>query len=215
VALKAGDTQPLTLRHSLDEPDVRHGLRQLAQGDAEAFWELWAIHQQQIFTICLRYMGHARADAEDALSQVREKARHTLSRAAWDVRDPRAWLARVAVNQCIDIQRDQQRHHCRIVHLDAEEAGDVSAAVACGALPDHSLILSELKAAVERAIRALPARMRAASVLYFLEERSHQEIAADLNISYANARKRIQEARTILRMSVDFRSHLTFFEIPP
>lgn len=178
-------------------------------GDIAAFWELWTLYQQQLFFICLRYMGNAHADAEDALSQVREKARHMLPRAA-GVRDPKAWLTRVAVNQCIDIQRNQQRHRRQTVHLDASDADDLLAAVAYGVLPAHNLVLCELKTAIDRAIHALPTLMRDASILYFLEERSYQEIAADLNISYANARKRIQKARTILRASLDHRDQLPF-----
>ncbi|HEY0549660.1 MAG TPA: sigma-70 family RNA polymerase sigma factor [Verrucomicrobiae bacterium] len=213
AVLETGNTRTLKLRHSLDKPDVRFWLRQLAQDDTEAFWELWAIHQRQLFFICLRFMGNAHADAEDALSQIRERARDIFPQAAASLRNPKAWLVRVAVNQCIDIQRVRQRHERRTVHLDTALFGDVCAAVAREAPPGQSLVLSELKAAVERAIRMLPARMRAAAVLYFLEERSHQETAAALNISYANARKRIQEARTILKTSVDYREHLSFFEV--
>jgi RNA polymerase sigma-70 factor (ECF subfamily) len=209
LALKAQNARPLAPIGGREGAEEKRKSRKVAQGDA-AFWEMWAIYQRQIFFICLRYVGNVHADAEDALSQIRERARDTFPRAVANVRNPKAWLVRVAVNQCIDIQRGQQRHQRRTVHLDAAEAGDLCTAVAHEVLPGQHLVFSELRAAVERAIQALPARMRAAAVLYFLEERSHREIATALNISYANARKRIQQARTILRMSVDQRDYLTF-----
>jgi RNA polymerase sigma-70 factor (ECF subfamily) len=214
LVLKAQNARSLAPLASHEKPEEKRRLRELARDDA-AFWEMWAIYQQQIFFICLRYMGNAHADAEDALSQIRERARDTFPRAVAGVRNPKAWLIRVAINQCIDIQRGQQRHQRRTIHLEAAEAGDLCAAVAHEVHPRHCLVLSELKAAVNRAIEALPARIRAASALYFLEERSHQEVATALNISYANARKRIQQARTILRRSFDYRDDFTFFEITP
>ncbi|MGK7902637.1 MAG: RNA polymerase sigma factor, partial [Hormoscilla sp.] len=49
------------------------------------------------------------------------------------------------------------------------------------------------------AIGELPERLRETFILYFEKEYSYKEIAAELNISYANARKRISQARAILR----------------
>jgi predicted DNA-binding protein YlxM (UPF0122 family) len=49
------------------------------------------------------------------------------------------------------------------------------------------------------AIDDLPKRLRETFVLYFEKQYSYQEIATELNISYPNVRKRISQARNILR----------------
>ncbi|MGD1715262.1 RNA polymerase sigma factor [Dapis sp. BLCC M172] len=49
------------------------------------------------------------------------------------------------------------------------------------------------------AINDLPKRVRETFVLYFEKQYCYQEIATELNISYDNVRKRISQARAILR----------------
>ncbi len=52
---------------------------------------------------------------------------------------------------------------------------------------------------VRDAINELPDRLRETFILYFESELSYQDIASQLNISYDNVRKRISQARAILR----------------
>ena len=53
--------------------------------------------------------------------------------------------------------------------------------------------------ALASAVAALPIRLRESARLYFFEDRSYAEIEERLKTSSANIRKRIQEARTLLR----------------
>jgi RNA polymerase sigma factor (sigma-70 family) len=173
---------------------VQLWLEHLAQGDMAAFWEIWSLYQAQLFRICLRHMGNLHADAEDALSQVREKARTALPLMAAGVRNPKSWLARVTVNHCIDIQR----RHRPVVPLEEWSCGEIDK----GSLPGDRLALHELKASIDQAIQSLPALVRRACILYFLEERTYEQIAQLLHITQANARKRIQQGRIILKRSI-------------
>jgi RNA polymerase sigma factor (sigma-70 family) len=187
-------------------PAVQSWLEQLAQGDMAAFWEIWSLYQAQLFRICLRYMGNLHADAEDALSQVREKARTALPLAAAGVRNPKSWLARVAVNLCIDIQR----RHRPVVHFEEWSCSEIEDLRDEGSLPGDRLALHELKATIDQAIQALPALVRCACILYFLEERTYEQISQELHISQANARKRIQQGRGILKQSIHYKDHFSF-----
>jgi hypothetical protein len=68
-----------------------------------------------------------------------------------------------------------------------------------GSSPSHDLLLGELRASICQSIDSLPVRLREVSRRFFLEDNGYEGIAEDLGISNANVRKRIQEARLLLR----------------
>lgn len=65
----------------------------------------------------------------------------------------------------------------------------------------------ELRAALVEAVTALPDRMAKSAQLYFFDDWSYEMIAAALGTTSGNIRKRIQEARALLR--VVLREHQT------
>jgi RNA polymerase sigma factor (sigma-70 family) len=180
-------------------------LDRLAAGDAMAFWDLWSRHQKLLFSICYVYMDHHYEDAEDALSIIREKARETLPRDARKVRNLTAWLTRMTVNLCIDIYRRDKNRLRRVGRFKNTLSERLSTLQSSDdACPAARLLDSEVRAIVSGAVESLPPRLRVASALYFLEELSYPAIAGKLMISEVNARKRIQEARGILRRQLRF-----------
>lgn len=179
-------------------------MERLGQGDSGAFWELWEIHQRSIFLICLAQMRGRYAEAEDALSRVMQKARDILPREARTVRHLNAWLVRLTVNLCIDMHRADQcrcQGACSVQPsiIDECPAGLVSPSYPC---PAHDLLRREMGRAIVEAIEALPYRLRVTAQLFFLENDSYSQIARALQTSTPNVRKRIQEARAILRESL-------------
>jgi RNA polymerase sigma-70 factor (ECF subfamily) len=185
-------------------PDDRGLLQRVALGDAQAFWELWTRHRGWLFEVCNAYMGYRHEDAEDALGDVMDRARETLPREAPRIRNFAAWLRRMAVNVCIDLyRRDRSRYQILSVARATSTAqlSDVQS-VECVS-PASEFLASETRGTVTRAIETLPVRLRAAACLFFLEEASYPAIAAVLGISEQNSRKRIQEARSILKEQLD------------
>lgn len=177
-------------------------LRCFAQGDPGAFWLLWLAHRDFLFQLCSHYLDGRRADAEDALERVWQKALAGLPRVALQMTNLKAWLGRVAVNVCRDIQRED---HCRRWELtdmnDTAAEGDEPFASA-DLDPGETLLLHELEEVLRGAIHDLPPGLRPAAQLFFLEDCSPDEVARALAITVANAHKRIQRARALLKAAV-------------
>jgi RNA polymerase sigma factor (sigma-70 family) len=179
-------------------------LCRVAVGDPQAFWDLWAQYRGWLFQICYARMGRRREDAEDALSEVMQKAREALPREALRIRSLGAWLRRTTVNVCIDLYR-RDRTRCQVLNAakvtSPAQLSDVQS-IQC-ASPASQILASETRGIVTRAIESLPRRLRAAAGLFFLQEETYPAIAEGLRISEQNARKRIQEARNILKQRLD------------
>ncbi|HEX4164606.1 MAG TPA: sigma-70 family RNA polymerase sigma factor [Bryobacteraceae bacterium] len=197
---------PLVEEVSTSQFSYEHDLLcRLASGDAEAFWPLWEHHKAPLFRICYIHMGRRREDAEDALSEVRDRARESLLREGDKVRSLTAWLRRVAVNVCLDMHRSRERRSS-IPTSPGEKGRDFVDRTLQFPEPASQFLAREALNVITRAIDALPLRLRTAARLFFLEEKPYDGIAKQLFISEPNARKRIQEARGILRdmLKVEF-----------
>jgi RNA polymerase sigma factor (sigma-70 family) len=185
---------------STDDGPAEHRLLcRLADGDAHAFWELWVPRQPEIFMICYRRMGKRVEDAEDALSEVMQRARETLPREALRIRNLTAWLYRMATNVCIDLYRRDKRRHQGLWLTDGALLNSPDTQPSPEGCPAAIFLAAEVNGAVARIVRGLPQRLRGAAGLFFLDGASYQTISVALDISEPNARKRIQEARRILK----------------
>lgn len=168
-----------------------------AQVDPESleFWSIWLTHERAIYQSCLRWMGNA-ADAEDALSQVMLKAKAKLSEQG-KIRNYSAWLQQMARNLCIDIHRQRRR---RAVGCDVlEEVAPAAPGKSRADNPADYVLQQELQEFWRGAIAALPPKLRAVMVLRVQQDYSYEEIADQLDLSVANVRKRVSQARHILR----------------
>jgi RNA polymerase sigma factor (sigma-70 family) len=177
-------------------------LARLSQGEESAFWTLWSAHQHFLFLICMRRMHGSRADAEDALSRIMLKVRNHLPRHAVKICNLRAWLTRVAVNQCADLAKEIQRTQAGFVALERTMAEGFSPCAICAESPETIVLLRELNTVIARSIDALPLRLGETATLFFLNGISYQETSIILGISNDNVRKRIQEVRALLRKAL-------------
>ena len=163
----------------------------LARGDAGPFWSYFWRHRGDLLRLCMRWLGSSRDQAEDVLSTSALKLLDTLRARPVQVREFRSWLIRSLHNSCIDVLRAQ----CRTI--------DAAYTVGYAAeSPARRLERQELGRALDAAVARLPPRLREVFVLRCIEERSYDEIAGRLSISQANARKRVQHARQVLRQDL-------------
>jgi RNA polymerase sigma-70 factor (ECF subfamily) len=179
----------------LDEViDERVLLAHLGGGDDAAFWSLWRAHRPHLFEICHRFVNDA--DAEDAVSRAMLIARAKLPRYANEIINLEAWLTRLAGNVCRDILREQRRG---AAHWATEAEDALAELVDSGRSAEDEYLIGEIRVALAAAIDSLPARLGPAAVFYFIDELPYPTVAERLDITIENARKRIQQARALLR----------------
>jgi RNA polymerase sigma factor (sigma-70 family) len=174
-------------------------LRYLAQGDGDAFWRLWEGYQDYLYRLCLRQMEGIREDAEDALSKAMIKAWQRLPVYAGEIIDLKAWLTRLILNLCVDIHRHRNRLTRGVVSLEEVGLADEWNVAQVFESPEQTYLYKEMHLYLLHAIEDLPQLLRKTSILYFVHEMSYKDIADDLTLSIENTRKRIQQARAILR----------------
>lgn len=180
-------------------------LHRMASGEAEAFWSLWEPYRHTVLArCCLRWMGGSPEDAEDALSSASLKAYQSLPSCAHEIVNVKAWLIRLLFTHCMNLHRGK-RSHLRRVRI----AADPAVAANGSRLTDHRtrvqestedmMLRRELRVHLRRNVYALPPRLRDPLILYFFHGMSQRAIATYLNLSPANVRKRLQQARDRLR----------------
>jgi len=172
-------------------------LKRLSQGDKRAFWQLWILHQDYLYSCCQTWMGGNQVEAEEALSRARQKSWEKMPFFADSITYPKAWLARLTHNICIDIHRERKKGAKGVENIENisedEEIGGSSES------PEAAMLRQETSQHIRRAINSLPAKLRDASILLWYEEMPYRDIAKKLALSENNVRKRIQLAREILQ----------------
>ena len=162
------------------------------------FAEVWARHREEVFRACLTWTGGSPSEAEDALSVAALRALRDFDR----VRRPRSWLLRVAHNVCMDSHRDRARRGEQSLFDDEGRVMDdldlSMFNVSRVQTPENQVLSKELERYLLRCIEDLPDRLRL-PLRRKVERYSYRRISSELGISDANARKRIQQAREILR----------------
>src|SRR5690349_4254717 len=163
-------------------------VRQVLDGDTEAFGVLVDRHQERCTRLALHITG-SREDAEDAVQETFLRAYRSLG--TYQERDRfSAWLVRILVNQCRTTLARQRR---RTVVTDWDWAavpGDVE---------EHPADRAALREELERALATLEPEQREAVVLKFAEDLSYDEIATATGASVSALKMRVQRACRRLR----------------
>jgi RNA polymerase sigma factor (sigma-70 family) len=156
--------------------------------------EVWQQHFRELLRRSLRWTNGRHEDAEDALAQAAVIALQKLPRDL-DSTKTLAWFSRLAYSRCMDIYRERRRAGRLLDALDPSTM-DLPA----NAPNLESLLLSnELSIFVRGCIRQLPPGLRSVAEYHLVAELKYAEVADRLGISEVNARKRMQQAREVLR----------------
>ena len=160
----------------------------LAQrGDDAAFGVLYRQHAPRLFALLSRLAGDD-ALAADLLQETFLQAWRAL--AHWRGESALAtWLHRIAVNAHLSALRAQRRRDAR--ESSDEELDKLAGSAAPAAEPGMRIDL-------ERAIAALPPRMRTAFVLRDVEGYGYDEIALVTDTAAGTIRAQVSRARVLL-----------------
>ena len=153
-------------------------------GDREAFGRLFDLCRDRVYSVALGICGE-RAAAADVSQEVFMKLLTRITqfegRASFAT-----WLYRMTVNAAVDHQRAGRRATAL-----PDDVVDLRR-------HDHDYERAERRRRVERAVQALPARLRAPLVLRHIEGLSYNEIAAVLDLSAGTVASRLSRALTRL-----------------
>lgn len=184
---------------AVSDADARLVLRCQAN-DAAAFNEIVARYKNKIYNYICRMVG-VTAEAEDLAQETFVRAYMSIhsfqSRASLNT-----WLFRIATNLCIDYQRKSYRAKAMTAQFYRE---NTEATDEVGDLPDErfepqrSLLSKELADQLDRALQALPEKLRTVMLLYDVEGLSYEEIAQIVDCPLGTVKSRLFHARTALR----------------
>jgi RNA polymerase sigma-70 factor (ECF subfamily) len=160
----------------------------------EALEALVREHSRLVYRIAYAVLRRHH-DAEDATQETFVRVLRYSSKLA-AVENPKTWLARIAWRVAADRGKSQQRR--QEVPLEDPEKPSVEFASSDSSAHD-AVHGSQVGAALEKLIAALPAKLREPLILSTLEEMSPREVAATLGINEAAVRSRVFRARKILK----------------
>ncbi len=180
------------------ETIIKNRIRQIKNGDQNAFAEIVEFYKDKVFQICYRMLGN-RHEAEDIAQEAFIRAYVNIH--SYDLNKKfSTWLYRIATNLSIDRIRKKKPDY----YLDAELAGSdgltmYSQVAADVALPEDELETMELQELIQAEILKLPDKYRSVIVLKYIEEFSLKEIGEILDLPVGTVKTRIHRGREALR----------------
>ena len=144
-------------------------------------------------------MNGNRAEAEDALSTAMIRAAAAFEKPALRIDKPIAWFFRILRNACNDIHRDRSRRALALNGLRPEQRSYLGLQGAESRTPEDVARTNERHLHLARTITGMPEALKDAIHRRVINEEAYLDIADDLAISTALARKRVQLARNYLK----------------
>ncbi len=165
----------------------RRLVRDAQNGDLLAFERLYRENVRKVFGLCLR-MSQDASLAEELTQEVFVKAWRKLSTFRGESAFS-SWLYPMAVNVALSERRSRRRRDARIVPVEEPERMEKTPGAP---RPEAGFDL-------ERALATLPPGARSVFVLHDVEGRTHEEIAALLNLAAGTSKAQLHRARRLLR----------------
>lgn len=159
-------------------------VRQVLQGDKDAFRDLYERYKDKVFATAFRILGN-HEEAVDVAQDVFVKVYHDLEQFQFASKFS-TWLYRVAVNFSINRANERERHS----RIEMGLAREREARSGRG---------DERDELVQRAIMTLNPKLRAVVVLRYLQGLSYDEIAQALDLSIGTVKSRLHLAHEALR----------------
>ncbi|MGC3988807.1 MAG: sigma-70 family RNA polymerase sigma factor, partial [Chthoniobacteraceae bacterium] len=171
-------------------------MERVRAGDTDAFRDLIEAHQTRVVGTVAKMLGDD-TDAEDIAQQVFIRVWNSAQRYQPTAKFT-TWLFKITRNLVFNELRRRRRHPVTPLEREAEEHNFQAADVSSRS-PDHSLLDSEMQAAIQKAIDSLPEIQRMAIVLRRYEDMPYEEIAEVLKLSVPAVKSVLFRARVELR----------------
>lgn len=176
--------EAVTDEQTTTNPILLATIRAAQHGDSRAFEELMIASERRVANVAWRILGDAE-EVKEAMQETFLRVFRHLRRYD-EQRDFFAWLYRIAVNVCRDLEGRRRRRRI-FTSLDDAQAMTTQ--------PRTNDDVAQLR----RAIDTLPERERLAIILRDIEELSTEDVAEILGNTPATVRVQISKARAKLR----------------
>jgi RNA polymerase sigma-70 factor (ECF subfamily) len=170
-----------------------------ADGFHGPFRDLYEAYKDRVYNVCYRITGSA-TDALDASQETFGILYRKLSAFRFESKFS-SWVYRIAVNASIDIKRRSVARPTASLEAfvqDDGEAGRIELIDDATEAPMQAASRHELEVDIQRAIDRLSPKMRAITVLRYIEGLSYDEISESLEISLGTVKSRLSRAHTAL-----------------
>ena len=165
--------------------------REVCPDGLDALDDAWRNHASELLARCMGWSRGRTEDAREAFSRTWSRATASMLAERPHLIDTRAWLLTLAYHACMDLYRERTRRG-------EEELDATGRTGAAPADPERLALGKELSTFLLGAIEQLPSRLREPMQTY-MTSGSYREVVERFGITEANARKRVQQARAILR----------------
>ena len=172
------------------------------KGDANAVAALVRKHQERAYQYAYRLTRNSEEAADivaESFVRVNNAVRNFKGNSAFTT-----WLYRIVTNCYLDHRKKERTRQA--LSLDSPPAGalgdendgprEIEDATF---MPDKNVESGARAVLVEKALKRLPDFQRAMIVMYHMEERSYEEIAASLDLPLGTVKSRLNRARISLR----------------
>ena len=164
------------------------------------FRELYDLYKDRVYNVCYRITGNP-ADALDASQETFGILFRKVVGFRFESRFS-SWVYRIAVNASIDLKRrSSNRHPASLDSLQAGANGDAHPVEFTDEeveAPMNAASRHELEGEIQAAITRLSPKMRAITVLRYLESLSYEEISEALGVSLGTVKSRLSRAHDAL-----------------
>lgn len=186
-----GDEGEPSSSNPLGQLDDAQLVRLVRQADSRAFEILYRRHAEFAFNLAVRVQGSG-ADVDDVVHDAFLKAYHHLS----ELRDPsryRSWLGAIVVR--LVRTRIRRRRLLSALGMGTSETVDLDAIASDEASPESRAQLAQVYALLQ----TMPASVRIAWTLRYIERHRLETVAELIGCSLATAKRRILKAQRFLQ----------------
>ena len=177
--------------------DEKELIKQLKNGNEEAFNEIVERYSKKLYYLCLKMLQNEK-DAEDTVQTVFLKAYMNLSKFE-EKSSISTWLYRIGVNVCTDVLRKRKKETVTSLYTTGPDEEEYTLEI-----PDEkenvekAVLEKERKEALYQAINTLKPKQKQFIVLRDIEGLPYEEIAKILNMNTGTVKSGINRARKAL-----------------
>ena len=169
-------------------------VRRVQDGDVNAFGDLVAAYEKNVYNLALRMTGSAQ-DAEDMAQEAFLKAYSSLAGFRGESKFS-VWLYRIVSNVCLDFLHKKGKRQTVSLSAEDDDGEDVVLDVPDTAQSPEALLEKKLtRDAVRRGLASLPEDARQILLLREIQGLSYEEIGETLGLEAGTVKSRIFRAR--------------------